>query len=191
MSKNIVQLQREYIRLLEEMNGNLRGQLAHALTGDTSKAFGVVYVLKRDDTTHYKIGFSTEFPRRKQRFDVKLPFKVTEILVHYTENYRKIEEALHAEYSEHRLNNSEFFDLNDELVGGIQGVIDRLEIKIAEGKVAARPGGDDDELMEKARKLMVDNNIALEDLSSSYLQRKLRVGFARAARIKDDLLENG
>ncbi|OHB25178.1 MAG: hypothetical protein A2542_02760, partial [Parcubacteria group bacterium RIFOXYD2_FULL_52_8] len=48
-------------------------------------------------------------------------------------------------------------------------------------------GGDDDELYEQAREAVVQAGKA----SSSYLQRKLKVGYARAARLLDLLEERG
>lgn len=47
--------------------------------------------------------------------------------------------------------------------------------------------GDDDELYEEARKVVMEAGKA----SSSYLQRKLKVGYARAARLIDMLEEKG
>ncbi len=48
-------------------------------------------------------------------------------------------------------------------------------------------GGDDDELFEQARELVIEAGKA----SASYLQRRLRVGYARAARLLDMLEEQG
>jgi len=45
----------------------------------------------------------------------------------------------------------------------------------------------DDDLYEEARKLVIQSQKA----SSSLLQRRLRVGYARAARLIDMLEENG
>lgn len=47
--------------------------------------------------------------------------------------------------------------------------------------------GDDDELYEEARKVVLEAGRA----STSYLQRKLRIGYARAARLMDLLEEHG
>ncbi|MCR4283752.1 MAG: DNA translocase FtsK [Parcubacteria group bacterium] len=47
--------------------------------------------------------------------------------------------------------------------------------------------GDDDELYEEAREIVIEAGKA----SSSYLQRKLKVGYARAARLLDILEERG
>ena len=49
------------------------------------------------------------------------------------------------------------------------------------------PGDDDDDLYEQARGIVVEAGKA----STSYIQRKLRVGYARAARLMDLLEERG
>ena len=48
-------------------------------------------------------------------------------------------------------------------------------------------GGDDDELVEQAIQVIAETRKA----SATLLQRKLGVGFARAARIMDQLEERG
>jgi S-DNA-T family DNA segregation ATPase FtsK/SpoIIIE len=48
-------------------------------------------------------------------------------------------------------------------------------------------GGDEDDLYEEARETVIRAGKA----STSYLQRKLRVGYARAARLMDILEEKG
>jgi len=52
----------------------------------------------------------------------------------------------------------------------------------ADGKKPA-----EDELLDKARQLAIES----KDISASYLQRKLQIGFPRAARIMDTLKEEG
>jgi len=53
--------------------------------------------------------------------------------------------------------------------------------------VGASTGGDEDELYEDAKQTVIDAGKA----STSYIQRKLRVGYARAARLMDMLEEHG
>ncbi len=48
-------------------------------------------------------------------------------------------------------------------------------------------GGEDDDMYEEAREVVTKTRIA----STSYLQRKLRVGYSRAARLVDLLEERG
>ena len=52
---------------------------------------------------------------------------------------------------------------------------------------AGGEGGGDDELFEQARQVVVTSGVA----SVSYLQRRLKVGYSRAARIMDQLEEAG
>ncbi len=45
----------------------------------------------------------------------------------------------------------------------------------------------EDELLDKARQLALES----KEVSASYLQRKLQIGFPRAARLMDKLKEEG
>jgi S-DNA-T family DNA segregation ATPase FtsK/SpoIIIE len=58
---------------------------------------------------------------------------------------------------------------------------------IFESALADEEGGDDDEMYEEARACVVEAGKA----STSYLQRKLKLGYARAARLMDKLEERG
>lgn len=66
----------------------------------------------------------------------------------------------------------------------IQGLPDS---KIPSSGQSGDDGGGEDALYEQALKLVVENRKA----SASFLQRRLRVGYARAARLLDELEENG
>ncbi len=58
---------------------------------------------------------------------------------------------------------------------------------IFESTLDDEDGGDDDEMYEEARACVVEASKA----STSYLQRKLKLGYARAARLMDKLEERG
>ncbi len=55
------------------------------------------------------------------------------------------------------------------------------------GQLASGPKESEDALMEEARKLAQEH----KQISSSFLQRRLRIGYPRAARIFDKLEEEG
>jgi len=77
----------------------------------------------------------------------------------------------------------------DELISGVDFTEQAANPSIFEAVFANdnESGEDDDELYEEAREIIVSAGKA----STSYLQRKLKVGYARAARLMDILEERG
>ncbi len=75
----------------------------------------------------------------------------------------------------------------DELNTGIDFTTENTSNSIFSATMDDSDGGDDDELYEEARVTVLEAGKA----STSFLQRKLRVGYARAARLIDILEERG
>lgn len=203
--KTLEQVKDEYISLLERINSNLRHQLRIVSNPEEEKVIGVVYVLRQVGTDNYKIGYSSNYKKRKYMFDVKLPFDIEEVIVHETDNFIFIEKELHKLFSESRLNNSEFFSLTDEQIESLPQVIRELDdntqynipenknelndIQIEEDEEEEYEEVDKDaDLVIEAKALMEKHSLTSNTLSSSFLQRKLSLGYARAARIKDKIL---
>lgn len=69
----------------------------------------------------------------------------------------------------------------------IEGITDRQKVKGIAGVGLGSGGEDSDELLEEAKELIINSGKA----SASYLQRRLSVGYARAARLLDLLEEAG
>lgn len=70
----------------------------------------------------------------------------------------------------------------------IEGITDRQKVKgIAGVGLTGGEDADNDELLEEAKELIINSGKA----SASYLQRRLSIGYARAARLLDLLEENG
>lgn len=69
----------------------------------------------------------------------------------------------------------------------VEGVTERQKVSGIAGVGMDGGGGDDDELLEEAKELIINSGKA----SASFLQRRLSIGYARAARILDILEEKG
>ncbi len=69
----------------------------------------------------------------------------------------------------------------------VEGVTERQKVSGIAGVGMDGGGGDDDELLEEAKELIINSGKA----SASFLQRRLSIGYARAARILDILEERG
>lgn len=75
----------------------------------------------------------------------------------------------------------------DELQDEINFSTDNTSNSIFSASIGDEASGDDDELYEEARTTVMEAGKA----STSFLQRKLRIGYARAARLMDMLEERG
>jgi DNA segregation ATPase FtsK/SpoIIIE, S-DNA-T family len=75
----------------------------------------------------------------------------------------------------------------DELTDEINFSTENTSNSIFSATLGDDDGGDEDELYEEAREIVTQAGKA----STSYLQRKLRIGYARAARLIDILEEKG
>lgn len=78
----------------------------------------------------------------------------------------------------------EFIKKSDEDVDYSEDIINHIN---NEATTEAALGSECDELLDEAMKLVVE----YQQASTSFIQRKLRVGFNRASRIMDELEEHG
>ena len=79
-------------------------------------------------------------------------------------------------------------EVPSEVGGVVDERIDEVRNPIFDSSVLSdEPSDDDDELYEEAREIVIQAGKA----STSYIQRKLRVGYSRAARLMDILEERG
>ena len=69
----------------------------------------------------------------------------------------------------------------------VEGITERQKVKGIAGMGLDGEGGDSDELLEEAKELIINSGKA----STSYLQRRLSIGYARAAKLIDLLEEAG
>ncbi len=79
-----------------------------------------------------------------------------------------------------------FIKNEEEEIEYEESIIEHIESESKDGGKASEEG-DGDELINEAIKIVVEYNQA----STSFLQRKLRIGFNRASRIMDELEERG
>lgn len=195
MAKSLKQLRFEYSQLLESMNENLRLQI-EALAKTSGVGVGAVYIVNQVGTNNYKIGHTTNYEQRKYQFDVRLPFEIEEVFVFQTDNYRKVELKIHEMLAPHRLNNSEFFELTQKQVDNLIDIISDIDNKIiqevkptedAKKEISSDP---DEELRNQVLEYMEEMKIDIKDLSTSGIQRRFRVGYSRASRIKEQIILN-
>lgn len=190
------ELRSEYAELLVAINQNLLSQnrlLAERVKVleaserdriEKQKPAPVVYVLRQVGTNNYKIGYSTNYKNRRKMFEVKLPFDIEEWATFETENYVQKERELHQLFASKRLNGSEFFNLEQSDLDKIEAVMKKVstpELESEDNSV------NDDVYLEDAKRYILAEGKA----STSFLQRKLKVGYSRAARLMDVLEEEG
>lgn len=86
-----------------------------------TKRNGYVYVLRQVNGIHYKIGHTNNPTKRKNTFNVKLPFPVEFDVLIKTDDRYSLERQLHQQFADKRVN-GEWFALDVDDLEAIRGI---------------------------------------------------------------------